>query len=577
MSFLLKVDQVGADYIRTTKESSRPVYYDEQKKKLLVGYVFCDKEREALDCGWEQDPKALQQFDGSMALISWGAKVVLCSDLMGCEKIYYYQGNHSFLVSDDFWDIIREIQPKFSDLDEKNLRARLLVGSGYLSEETVIKGMSILLPAARVEYDLLSGKLKNEQYQLYRFSGEVTDIDEAAKRIGQAIDTTIQRIQERHGDVVYGLGLSGGLDSRLALHYALKNGMRLSCFNVCKKRPNGVLTARSVRLAQKLADLYSVPLTIVEWDPKQIGAVKQVQLRQYPDGPLQEAARDIYKYVPDWKPDFDVLLTGGMGMGQQLFATHYDEKENAELSQIMEYVTNGILYSYNKSMISRGLHVLFGAPIKQNSFRYPWEQKLFFDSREDINRRAVAVAENLMNEGTSYFETIFNIRGRYFGAYSCNGAFESMYRLKPAYSIYSSYVLKEALRFSTWLLPHRGLTRGTIRFNLPEASQIAEEGHDAAPAKINNFRFLRKCMALTDRVIRGDGSHVSTKYWRSQEVWHSFEEDMNSGGKWFWEIMDTDIPLDEVKKTSEIKMTSLWDTKRLLDALETKEYLKWDG
>lgn len=72
MSFLLKVDQVGADYIRTTKESSRPVYYDEQKKKLLVGYVFCDKEREALDCGWEQDPKALQQFDGSMALISWG-------------------------------------------------------------------------------------------------------------------------------------------------------------------------------------------------------------------------------------------------------------------------------------------------------------------------------------------------------------------------------------------------------------------------------------------------------------------------------------------------------------------------
>lgn len=494
---------------------------------------------------------------------------------MGCEKIYYYHGDHFLLVSDDFWDIIRDIQPEFSDLEVDNIRERLLVGSAFLNEHTIIKGLSVLLPATRVEYDIKADTLTDEQYQLYRFSGEITDVNEAAGNIGKAIDATMRSIKERHGDVVYGIGLSGGLDSRLALHYALKNGMRVSCFNVCKKRPNGVLLARSVRLAQKLADLYSVPLTLVEWDPKQIDRIKQFQLKRYPDGAPMEASRDIYKFVPDWQPDFDVLLTGGMGMGQQVFAIHYGEKDHADPDEIMNYAEDSILYPYSKSMINHGLHFLFGTQFKEDSFQYAWEQRLFFAQRPAINEKMRALIKSVVSKGPSYLETIYNIRGRYFGAYTCNGAFESMYRLRPAYSIYSSYVLKQAMRCSTQLLANRGLTRATICYNLPEASRIAEEGHSAAPSKMDHFRFIRRCLALADRTIRGDGSHVSNKYWHDPDVWRSFEEDMDVDGKWFQDVMGTDIPLDEVRRTTDIKMASIWDTKRLLDTLEMKKYMQW--
>ena len=232
MSFLLTVNKDGAKYTPTQTVRPIPVCVDEKKQKLLVGYAYGGKEAEVLGCGWENDPVAMQAYDGSMVLISWGDTVVLCSDLMASEKVYYYHGDHSLLVSDDFWDIIRAIQPTFSDVDEANIKARMTIGSAFMNEGTVIKNLSILLPATKVEYDVIADELKSSRYHLCRFSGEVTDMNEAAENIGRALDATMQSIKEKYGDVVYGLGLSGGLDSRLALHYALKNGMRVRCFKI---------------------------------------------------------------------------------------------------------------------------------------------------------------------------------------------------------------------------------------------------------------------------------------------------------------------------------------------------------
>ena len=337
------------------------------------------------------------------------------------------------------------------------------------------------------------------------------------------------------------------------------------------------MTARSVRLARKLAKLYGVPLTLVEWDPKKIDKAKKAVTQKSPDGPLQEAARDIYKYVPDWEPDFDVLLNGGASIGTVPFATHYSEKEKADTEQAVEYMEEGLLYIQGKSRFTKGLHWLFGLPVKKASFRYPWEQKLFFDPREDIHRRLLAIAGDMMKSNASFFETVFNFKSKYInGSYAFNDVFNSLFRTKPVYCVYSSNVLKVELRCSPKLLGERRLIREMIQINLPEASRIAEEGHEPAPAKMGSFAFLRKCLAAADQVLRGDGSHVSLKNWRKPVVWRSFEEDMNSGGKWFREILDVDVPLNEAKKIPEIRVTELWDTKRLLDTLEKKSYLQWE-
>lgn len=576
MSFVLRVNKDGAKYTPTQTARSIPVYMDEEKQKLLVGYVFEGKEDQALDCGWEDDPAALQAYDGSMILVSWTKeRVVLCSDLIGCEKAYYYHRDHELLVSDDFWDIMREIKPEFDDLNVESAHRHPLLGGASLEGETIVKGLSIIRPANRVEYNIQANELRTEQYQYCHLSGEVTDIKTAAVHIGQAMDQTLKSIKAKYGDVVYGIGLSGGLDSRMVLHYAVKNDMKVHCFNICKKRPNGVLLARSVRLAQKIADLYSVPLTIVEWDPKQINAVKSAQTRCYPDGPMGQASVDIYKFIPSWEPDFDVMLTGGMGNAMMMFSLHFPEREKYDSENAATDYENIFVYNCFGSLTSKGMHVLLGTPIKEDTARYVWERELFSKDRPDIHRHLEDAAKDMPKAGLSYLEAVFNLGFETAFFMNCNGAFETMFGRRPAYTIYSSYVLKECLKCAPRLFSDRGLTRAVINENLFEAREIAEEGYSAAPAKINRFRFVRQCYAFVDRLIRGDGSHIANKYWRSPEVWKSFEEDMKNDCKWFWDIFGTDIPLDEVKRTTDIKMSTLWDTKRLLDALETKAYMDW--
>lgn len=71
MSFLLRVDSAGTNFQKTATDSGRLVYHDENEKKILAGYAFHGKESEVINCGWENDPAAIQRYDGSMVLISY--------------------------------------------------------------------------------------------------------------------------------------------------------------------------------------------------------------------------------------------------------------------------------------------------------------------------------------------------------------------------------------------------------------------------------------------------------------------------------------------------------------------------
>lgn len=535
MSFLLTVAQTGVTVQKCGIGQHVTVTGDEKQGTVLKGFVFENKAQELFNSGWEDDPSRIQNYDGVMILVHYDPKrVVICSDMMASCKCYYYHGDQKLLVSDDFWQIVKALRPGIEDIDIPTAKNTLLLGGSVLCGSTIIKGMHIILPATRIVYDRETNELKSEDYAFFHSTGQITDIDTAVEMLDAAFDRTMKEIKRIHGDVVYGIGLSGGLDSRVVLHYAKKNGMRVACFNMCKRKPNGLLEGRGLHLARQLAKVYDVPLTVLEWDPDQVDDIKQIMIRRYPDGAMPEGATDIFKFNTNWKEalGIDVLLTGGKGAAMQLFSPFLGEFSNMTDDELLAYFI-GMLFNTSTVLsvrINNALHTLFGTPVRthEQTYRYAWEKELFSDQKPELVERIRGILRQCRAAGLSSLECCFHLRSKYISTLCCNGAFESLFDYVPNYSIYSSYVLKVGLQTDPELLAERGFLRELIRQKLNEAGNVAEEDNLPAPGKIDRFAAARRMLAVADRILRGDSAHQARRYWRAPQVLRAFADDMTS-------------------------------------------------
>ena len=122
-------------------------------------------------------------------------------------------------------------------------------------------------------------------------------------------------------DTIYGLGLSGGLDSRVVLHYALKAGMNVNCFIIGDARPHFIFLSKDHKIAKNISKLYNMdskfffvkPFDKKNWHYHFVENCKR--------NPFTTPASFGTLFDKNALPQFDVLLTGlagGESMGQSV-------------------------------------------------------------------------------------------------------------------------------------------------------------------------------------------------------------------------------------------------------------------
>lgn len=232
----------------------------------------------------------------------------IVSSKLNWETLFYFFNMENFVVSDDFWQIVDVVQPEISDIDLQAVK-----------EFIVLKG-----------------------YPLFH----ACCMHQAIDRLDLLLDQAMKEIRMTNIGATFGVGLSGGLDSRLVAHYALNSDMKLRSSTYCEKRPHKLLLSRDHANARKLAEMFNLDHSEVEHDDETFEPKLYVDVESRPI-----CAARMLNPTADSFPAFDILLTGFEGgelLGSRLNPTIPDLSKNELLTAIVK--EGSLMYRYKAEL-----------------------------------------------------------------------------------------------------------------------------------------------------------------------------------------------------------------------------------
>lgn len=556
-------------FVRTVPS---PVYAAKDGKSFVMGEVFGASYEDVAESNWRQDPDGLYDFDGAVSVAhADDTRCVFASDGNGIETWYTYHKDDTFILSDDFWDIVKIIQPAFEDLDPERARMTLLTPSAY--GDTLIKGLKFLLPSMIGEYDASTNTLTVKKYREFKYTGEVTDINAAVEHLDTLLDAAMAKLKEKFGAVKYGLGVSGGLDSRIIPHYAKKHGMELVGYNLCVPRPNGIFLAQSCKNAAKIAGIYNIPLTYVKWSADTVDEKIMTKVMYYPLG----AARNSFKYEENL-PAFDVMLNGGAGeiIGGALPADIEELTEEQLLDTMREAFSSVYFASSFKARAQRAIEFLFGGKQEKKSLSAICSL-LGKNDIENVEKELLAFIARGKEIGQSNTEIYEDFMINVCSSRNRFGGFESMLGHKRSFSIYIPFLLKEIMTWDKRFLYDRKALNELILQKIPEVKDVNTELFTPAPGK--KITAANKIAGMASFLIRGNGTAMDQYWIKKPRVQNHLKQRIQNGTSWFFRIFHTnanDLEKLVIGCREPDLMINVWEYKTLLDAIETKAYENFD-
>ena len=109
------------------RQTPSPVYAAKDGKTFIIGEVFGASYEEVANSTWRENPNVLNDFEGAFSIAYASEEICFyATDLNGIEAWYTYHKGDTFLLSDNFWDLVKVIKPKFEDLDPQEARIFLM-------------------------------------------------------------------------------------------------------------------------------------------------------------------------------------------------------------------------------------------------------------------------------------------------------------------------------------------------------------------------------------------------------------------------------------------------------------------
>lgn len=584
MSFCIAyklVNDVWEDFsVVESRQTPSPLVISRDSKSLYIGEAFDITSEELFDLDWEKNPNVLNNYCSAIAIIRHDAtKCSFATDTTGRELIFIYSSPHLFLLADSFWEICKRVQPRYSDIDSDVLKEIIAAGGGVPSDhKTPLRGCSWVGPNMFGEFDCADGTLNLRRFKDIRRSGEVKNLNDAVEGMDEAMNYMAESLIERFPSEVFGLGLSGGLDSRVALHYLLKHGAKLECFNTCTTRPHKLLLANSVSKARALAACSNVSYREVEWLPEKIRSKMNKMLIGQPLGTGGHYT-NAYKYEEDYMPRFDILVTAGQAIGPYLVGVSAPKNSKTMsrskvLSSLMQLTyASAQPYSFTEHSIRKQLNKML--PITLDSKLGPnnelWSRIVNDKTNARIASKVATFVDDRLEKGYQPADITLDFRTTTLGAIGRNGAYESRFGDVRSFTIYTPFLVKEGLKWDIPLIEDRRILKELIKRKIPEFASIGEEEVGSVGQARSSTIFLNKL----EFVLRGSGIMAEEWYRNNQYIREAFIEDMVNECEWFYAMIPAAKDIEGVWAFSPARRNSVWEVKRLVDCLERKTYCEF--
>ncbi len=238
--------------------------FPEIKKELLAkGYRFkshTDTEV-VLKSYQEYGPRCLQKFNGMFAFAIWDEEkkeLFLARDRIGIKPLYYYFKNGSLVFGSEIKSILEADCVK----KEVNLQSMYY----YLGYEFVPAPNTMFQNIYKLRqghYAIFkNGKLQIQKYWDLEFKPEITDEEEAADRVFDTLEKSVQR--RLISDVPLGVFLSGGLDSSTVVGFVSRlYSKKVRTFTIGYKDK----TFSELPYAKTISDFFNTEHNVLMIDP----------------------------------------------------------------------------------------------------------------------------------------------------------------------------------------------------------------------------------------------------------------------------------------------------------------------
>lgn len=564
---------------RGSREAPSPIVYSPNGESVIVGEFYRVDAQEIFECPWRDRPALLNEFCSAMCIAQFREEeCCFAADLSGYETLYYYHSADRFILSDSFWDIVKIIRPQFDDVNKEVLQQMFVAGGGLPPDrQTPIKGLSYLAPNTLGRYDAKTGLLSFEKFGELRHTSAVKSLDEAVESLDCALGEMTDTLLEMFPQAVFGLGLSGGLDSRVALHYLQERDCDLRCFNVSTKRPHGILLANNLNRAHSLAREAGCKYVDVEWCPDSISEKMDLLLERQPCGTAGHYT-NAFKYECIGMPVFDILLTGGQVLGSHLVGASAPVGcGEYTAGQVVDYLYQKRncdavrAYGYDEQMLRR--HMGEGRFDEEQGASYElWSSFAAPSAAETLRDMVEMQVRDKLVDGWRPVDIFLEFITSTQSAVARNGAYESRLGTMRSFTLYSPHMFKSGLSWDASLIEDRKVLKRLIEVKMPEFASIGEE-------RIGSVRARRSSvLALANKIeffIRGDGIMSDEWHSRSRAVRDAYRTDMANGLSWFIRLFPLAENQGALARLSPSRKGVVWAIKRLVDCLENEKYLNF--
>jgi len=301
---------------------------------FINGYFFTENNMDLdsiFDQFIEKGINFLNEINGQFCGVYYNIEkkqVFFFTDKFGHFDLFFYYDNESIIISDKFSEILLLKEFSYNDIDIQSIY-EFMIFECPLFEKTFIKTIRFLSIGTFYEFNITSHSLEKTQYFNYTFKiPDTFDVEENYTKLDKLYEIAIQRVKKINPpNAVYGLGLSGGMDSRVVAYYAKKNDLKLKTFIFGNEKSD------AYKISKKLAKL-------LKTEHYEIGYYRdffEFAEESMEFNPMMNIQYVWYHAIYKNLPKFDVLLTGygGYVLGGLLQKAHLNIENDRAFSELI--------------------------------------------------------------------------------------------------------------------------------------------------------------------------------------------------------------------------------------------------
>lgn len=471
--------------------------YKERYYYFFLGEVFSCEIEELIEVLISGDNSEAEKVIGEFSLIVYDSvrdAILFLNDKSGRELVYYCTRN-GFSISDDFWSIVHHERYRLSDIDVTELKTQLFF-SASTTFNTILTGLSIFENAVLASYEESSLSLK--KYWRFKLTGHDLSREEKYDALDSALEKSFECIKNINPDgAIYGVGVSGGMDSRIIPHYANKLNMSLKSFIIGQERPNIFWKSNDHTSSDLVVDYFNLEHKKLDFNELSYEEKNRLDCMMAP-----ACSSQIFKIPNVNRCTFDILLTGASGfiVGSSPF---YSKNRALSLVDTIFAQQSDLKLKVAHYKIKKGLNYLFG-----NFFSLKDELPIDIEgviSSKEIDEIKSSIVDYLNHmDGYSDTEKLMNYAIGVLGQKNKSGAFESILNHKKNYTPYTPFMLDVVKTWNENDIYDRKLFEDFIRDRLPELANIKQQNHKTA-IDVKKPNLIQKTFSLVMYVLKGQG------------------------------------------------------------------------